>query len=149
MLYGIIIFFHIIVCVGLILVVLVQSGRGGGLSQSFSGAESIFGTKTNSFLTRSTTVFAVAFFITCLSLTFVSKQRSKSLLEGKNIKSTPAKAQEKKAPAAVPAEEKKEEAKPVQEDKKDVPPAVQENQAVEVKEQPVKEESKAQAETQK
>ena len=90
MLYGILIFFHIIVCVGLILVVLVQSGRGGGLSQSFSGAESIFGTKTNSFLTRSTTVFAVAFFITCLSLTFVSKQRSKSLLEGKNIKSTPA-----------------------------------------------------------
>ena len=147
MLYGIIIFFHIIVCVGLILVVLVQSGRGGGLSQSFSGAESIFGTKTNSFLTRSTTVFAVAFFITCLSLTFVSKQRSKSLLEGKNIKSTPAKAQDKKAPAA-PAEEKKEEAKPEQEEKKEAT-AVQENQAVEVKEQPVKEESKAQAETQK
>ena len=147
MLYGILIFFHIIVCVGLILVVLVQSGRGGGLSQSFSGAESIFGTKTNSFLTRSTTVFAVAFFITCLSLTFVSKQRSKSLLEGKNIKSTPAKAQDKKAPAA-PAEEKKEEAKPEQEEKKEAT-AVQENQAVEVKEQPVKEESKAQAETQK
>ena len=147
MLYGILIFFHIIVCVGLILVVLVQSGRGGGLSQSFSGAESIFGTKTNSFLTRSTTVFAVAFFITCLSLTFVSKQRSKSLLEGKNIKSTPAKAQDKKAPAA-PAEEKKEEAKPEQEEKKEAT-VVQENQAVEVKEQPVKEESKAQAETQK
>ena len=147
MLYGILIFFHIIVCVGLILVVLVQAGRGGGLSQSFSGAESIFGTKTNSFLTRSTTVFAVAFFITCLSLTFVSKQRSKSLLEGKNIKSTPAKAQDKKAPAA-PAEEKKEEAKPEQEEKKEAT-AVQENQAVEVKEQPVKEESKAQAETQK
>ena len=138
MLYGILIFFHIIVCVGLILVVLVQAGRGGGLSQSFSGAESIFGTKTNSFLTRSTTVFAVAFFITCLSLTFVSKQRSKSLLEGKNIKSTPAKAQDKKAPAA-PAEEKKEEAKPEQEEKKEAT-AVQENQAVEVKEQPVKEE---------
>ncbi len=141
MLYGILIFFHVIVCVGLILVVLVQAGRGGGLSQSFSGAESIFGTKTNSFLTRSTTVFAVAFFITCLSLTFVSKQRSKSLLEGKNIKSSPAKLQEKKAPAA-PVEEKKEEAKPEQEEKKEAT-AVQENQAVEVKEQPVKEESKA------
>ena len=148
MLYGIIIFFHIIVCVGLILVVLVQAGRGGGLAESFSGAESVFGTKTNAFLTRATTVFAVAFFITCLSLTFVSKQRFQSLLEGKNIKSSPAKVQEKKDPAA-PAEEKKEEPKPVQEDKKDVPPAVQENQAVEFKEQPVKEEPKAQAETQK
>ena len=110
MLYGTIIFFHILVCIGLILVVLVQAGRGGGLAESFSGAESILGTKTNAFLTKATTVFAVGFFITCLSLTFVSKQRSKSLLEGKNIKSTPAKAQEKKEPA-TPAEEKKEEPK--------------------------------------
>ena len=144
MLYGIIIFLHIVVCVGLILVVLVQSGRGGGLAESFTGAESILGTKTNAFLTKATTVFAVGFFITCLSLTFISKQRSKSLLEGKNIKSTPAKkVQEKKAPAA-PAEEKKEDPKPVQEEKKEEAPAVQKIQAVESKEQ-----TKAQAETQK
>ncbi len=129
MLYGTIIFFHIIVCVGLILVVLVQAGRGGGLAESFSGAESIFGTKTNAFLTKATTVFAVAFFITCLSLTFVSKQRSKSLLEGKNIKSSPAKAQEKKAPAAAPAEEKKEEPKQTaQEEKKEEAPVSSETQ---------------------
>ena len=107
MLYGTIIFFHILVCIGLILVVLVQAGRGGGLAESFSGAESILGTKTNAFLTKATTIFAVAFFITCLSLTFVSKQCSQSLLEGKNIKSSPAKkVQEKKEPA-TPAEGKR------------------------------------------
>ena len=148
MLYGTIIFFHILVCIGLILVVLVQAGRGGGLAESFSGAESILGTKTNAFLTKATTIFAVAFFITCLSLTFVSKQRSQSLLEGKNIKSSPAKkVQEKKEPA-TPAEGKKEDPKPAQEEKKDTP-AVQKNAAVESKEEPVKEEPKALPETQK
>lgn len=144
MLYGIIIFLHIAVCVGLILVVLVQSGRGGGLAESFTGAESILGTKTNAFLTKATTIFAVGFFITCLSLTFISKQRSQSLLEGKNIKSSPAKPQEKKAPAAAPAEDKKEEPKPVQEEKKDVPPVVQENISAESTEEP-----KVSSETQK
>lgn len=85
MFYGILIFIHVIVCIGLIGIVLIQAGRGGGLSESFSGAESIFGTKTNAFLTRATSIFAVIFFITCLSLAFLSKQRSKSLLEGKKI----------------------------------------------------------------
>ena len=85
MVYGILIGLHIIVCVGLIIIVLIQAGRGGGLAESFSGAESIFGTKTNAFLTKSTSVFAIIFFITCLSLAFVSKQRSQSLLEGKRL----------------------------------------------------------------
>ncbi len=92
MLYGILIAFHVIACVVLIGIVLVQAGRGGGLTETFSGAESIFGTKTNSFLTRATTVLAILFFVTCLSLAFISKQRSRSLLEGKRIpvKSVPA-----------------------------------------------------------
>lgn len=87
MFYGSLIFIHVIVCIGLIGIVLIQAGRGGGLSESFSGAESIFGTKTNALLTRATSIFAVIFFITCLSLAFLSKQRSKSLLEGKKIPS--------------------------------------------------------------
>ena len=87
MFYGILIFIHIVVSIGLIGIVLIQAGRGGGLSESFSGAESIFGTKTNALLTRATSIFAVIFFITCLSLAFLSKQRSKSLLEGKKIPS--------------------------------------------------------------
>lgn len=89
MLYGVLIFVHIIACVVLIAVVLIQAGRGGGLTDSFSSAESIFGTKTNSFLVRSTTTFAIIFFITCVSLAFVSKQRSRSLLEGKVIEKAP------------------------------------------------------------
>lgn len=87
MFYGILIFIHITVCIGLIIIVLIQAGRGGGLAESFSSAESIFGTKTNVLLTRATTVFAVIFFITCLSLAFLSKQRSKSLIKGQRLPS--------------------------------------------------------------
>lgn len=101
MVYGILTLIHVIVCIGLIGIVLIQAGRGGGLSETFSGAESIFGTKTNALLTRATSIFAVIFFITCLTLAFVSKQHSKSLIEGKKI-STKAKVQETK-PQEAPA----------------------------------------------
>ena len=71
---------HVIVCAGLITLVLIQRGRGGGLVDSFQGVESMFGTKTNAFLTRSTTVLSVVFFFTCLSLAILSVRQSKSLL---------------------------------------------------------------------
>ena len=71
---------HSIVCFGLIVIVLVQRGRGSGLVESFQGIESMFGTKTNVFLTRSTTVLSTLFFITCLSLAVLSLRQSKSLM---------------------------------------------------------------------
>ena len=79
--YGLIIGIHIIVCILLMGIVLIQSGRGGGLTGNFSSMESLFGTKTNSFLTRTTAVLAALFIITCLSLTLISTKRSKSLIE--------------------------------------------------------------------
>jgi len=71
---------HVMVCVGLIGLVLIQRGRGSGLVESFSGVESMFGTKTNEFLTRTTTILSVIFFITCLSLAVLSVRQSRSLL---------------------------------------------------------------------
>ncbi|HAJ56663.1 MAG TPA: preprotein translocase subunit SecG [Candidatus Omnitrophica bacterium] len=79
--FGFIITVHVIACALLILIVLVQQGRGGGLIDSLSSAESIFGTKTNTFLVKSTSILAVIFFITCLGLAFLSIQKSKSLIE--------------------------------------------------------------------
>jgi len=75
---------HVIICLGLITLVLIQRGRGGGLVEAFSGVESMFGTKTNAFLTRATTVLSTLFFITCLSLAILSARQSKSLM--RNIK---------------------------------------------------------------
>ncbi len=72
---------HVITCSLLILIVLVQQGKGGGLLDSLSSAESIFGTKTNTFLIKATSVLAVVFFISCLSLALLSVRKNKSLIE--------------------------------------------------------------------
>ncbi len=78
---GFIIVLHVIICILLIILVLIQSGRGGGLVDNLSNIESMFGTKTNAFLTKSTTVLSTLFFITCLSLAVLSLRQSRSLME--------------------------------------------------------------------
>jgi preprotein translocase subunit SecG len=103
---GIVITIHVIACVLLITIVLVQRGRGGGFVENLSSLETMFGTKTSVFLTTVTTYSAVAFFITCLSLAVMSVHKSRSLLQG--YKSVPVSSE--KAPA-VPASQ---EATPLQ-----------------------------------
>jgi len=101
---------HVIVCLGLITTVLIQRGRGGGLVESFAGVESMFGTKTSTFLTKATTTMSVLFFLTCIALAAMSVRQSKSLMrtvrpgaaaEAKTAAGVPAAAAE--APAAAPA----------------------------------------------
>jgi preprotein translocase subunit SecG len=88
---------HVIACIALIAIVLIQRGRGSGLVESFQGVESMFGPKTNTFLTRTTTVLSIVFFITCLSLALLSVRQSRSLM--RDIKNQAAKAQDQKAVA--------------------------------------------------
>lgn len=76
-----IITFHVIVCTLLIIIVLIQAGRGGGFIEGFSGMESIFGTKSNSLLTRTTAVLSILFFITCVSLAWLSAKQGQSLMK--------------------------------------------------------------------
>ena len=73
---------HVIVCIVLILVVLLQAGRGGGFSDMLGGGQpqSLFGTQTNAFMMRATEVCAVIFIVTSLSLAILSTQRGKSLV---------------------------------------------------------------------
>ena len=79
--FGIIIVIHSIICSLLIVIILVQRGRGGGLVESFSGLDSMFGTKTNTFLARATTVLATMFLFTCLTLAVISARQGKSLMQ--------------------------------------------------------------------
>ncbi|MCX5708060.1 MAG: preprotein translocase subunit SecG [Candidatus Omnitrophica bacterium] len=78
---------HVTVCIVLITLILIQRGRGGGFIESFSGLESMFGTKTSAFLSKATSVLAVMFFFTCLFLAFLSLKESKSLMRGVKPKS--------------------------------------------------------------
>ena len=82
---GFIIFIHTIVCILLMTIILMQSGRGGGLTEGFAAAESMFGAKTNIFMIRATTLLASLFLVTCLSLAILSTKKDKSLMSTKMI----------------------------------------------------------------
>ena len=74
------IFFHIIICMLLITIVLMQAGRRGGLTESMVAAESMFGAHTNVFMVKATTIFACLFIATSLILAFFSAKKEKSLM---------------------------------------------------------------------
>jgi preprotein translocase subunit SecG len=65
---------QIIICLGLIAVILLQSGKSAGLSGSIAGAsETFFGKKKgmDEFLAKITSVLAVAFFAISLIITLL------------------------------------------------------------------------------
>ncbi|HOD12746.1 MAG TPA: preprotein translocase subunit SecG [Candidatus Omnitrophota bacterium] len=78
--YTFVLIVHVLACLLLMAVVLMQSGRGGGLTEAFAAAESVFGPKTNVLLVRATTIIGIVFLVTSLSLAYLSAQRDKSLL---------------------------------------------------------------------
>lgn len=89
MLYGLIIALHIVVCAILIMLVLVQSDKGGGLAGSISGlggVNTVFGGMgTANVLTKTTTWFAIGFMCLCIVLDlFVARsstEQVKSILQ--------------------------------------------------------------------
>ncbi|MCX7981909.1 MAG: preprotein translocase subunit SecG [Syntrophales bacterium] len=74
---------HILVCIILILVVLLQAGRGANMGAVFGGSsQTIFGTSgPGTFLGKVTTVVAIIFMLTSLSLTYFSLQKGSPSLK--------------------------------------------------------------------
>lgn len=75
---------HITTCILLILVVLVQSGKGAEISTSLGGSsQTVFGSSGGAnFFTRFTSVMAAVFMTTSLLLTVMGSQTRKSIFEG-------------------------------------------------------------------
>lgn len=76
---------HVLVCFILILVILLQAGRGQGLTGPSFGSgnvDSLFGTRAADFLTKATSVAAICFLLTCIGLDYMEAQKSRSLLQG-------------------------------------------------------------------
>ncbi|MBN1353041.1 MAG: preprotein translocase subunit SecG [Candidatus Omnitrophica bacterium] len=90
MLYAIVVVVHVLACMILIAVILLQAGRGGGLSEAFGGDSShtIFGTKASVFLSRATVVAASVFIITCLLLGILTSRRGRSLIDMRGVQGT-------------------------------------------------------------
>ena len=96
---------HIIACLFLILVVLVQPGKSGGLG-AFTGAAAtqVFGGRgAGNFLTKTTWVTAAVFFLSSISLAYLSSSSDESL--AKRAEAAPAQSAKPThlgAPSAAP-----------------------------------------------
>ncbi len=74
---------HVIVSIALILIVLLQTGKGADMGAVFGGAgsQALFGnTGAATFLGKMTTAAAVIFMITSLTLAYISKSGGKSVV---------------------------------------------------------------------
>jgi preprotein translocase subunit SecG len=77
----VLIIIHIVVCVAMIMIVLLQTGKGADMGAAFGGgaSQTLFGSGgASTFLTKLTTVAAVVFMITSLALAYYSTNRAKS-----------------------------------------------------------------------
>jgi len=87
---------HVIICLFLIIVVLLQSGKAADLAGAFGGmgSQTVFGPRgTATFLSKATTVAASLFMVTALTLVIMENNRgggSGSVLENHRKAAAPA-----------------------------------------------------------
>jgi preprotein translocase subunit SecG len=82
--YTVLTILHFVVCVFLILVVLLQAGKGGGMGIAFGGggSQTVFGSSgAGNFLTRLTAICATIFFMNSLALAYLSSQSDSKRLQ--------------------------------------------------------------------
>lgn len=97
---------HVIACIFLILVVLLQAGKGGGMGIAFGGggSQTVFGSSgAGNFLTKLTAATAIVFIGTSLLLAHYASQQ-----DSKRLQVIAAKKAEKKAAEAEAAKKKAE-----------------------------------------
>ena len=103
--YTLIVILHVIVCVALILVILLQTGKGSDIGAVFGGGSSqtLFGsTGPTSFLSKLTAGAAIVFMLTSLFLAYFSGSRSSSSIMKSGAGAPPAQTMPA-PPAGVPA----------------------------------------------
>jgi preprotein translocase subunit SecG len=106
--YFLFLLIHILVCIFLIIVVLLQSGKAADLAGAFGGmgSQTAFGPRGSAtLLSKATTVSAVLFMLTSLSLSILATRSAglgTTVLESGSTKSAPARTQAPAAPASRP-----------------------------------------------
>ena len=109
---------HVIVCIALIMIVLLQTGKGADMGAAFGGGSSqtLFGsTGGSTFLGKMTTVAAVVFMLTSLGLAYLSGHGMKnSIMTDKKVPIEQKVAPVEPEKTAQPEPETSEPAKPIQ-----------------------------------
>jgi preprotein translocase subunit SecG len=85
----ILIIVHVIVSIALIMIVLLQTGKGADMGAAFGGgaSQTLFGsTGASTFLSKATTGAAIIFMLTSLALAYISSHRTTDSI----VQSTPA-----------------------------------------------------------
>lgn len=90
---------HYVVCVFLVIVILLQAGKGADMGAAFGGSsQTVFGSRgAATFLSKLTTGVAVVFLITSISLASIARNKSKSSILKTVAEPTPV-----EAPVATP-----------------------------------------------
>lgn len=105
---------HVIVCIALIIIVLLQTGKGAEMGAAFGGSsQTLFGSRgAATFLSKLTTTAAIIFMLTSLVLGYMSTRRtsmSGSVIDSvkvpKPAATAPATAPAQSAPATAPAQQ--------------------------------------------
>ncbi|MCK5426590.1 MAG: preprotein translocase subunit SecG [Thermodesulfovibrionia bacterium] len=81
--YTVIVVMHLIVCLFLIFIILIQSSKGAEMGAAFGGSsQTLFGSRgAATFLNKLTTIAAIAFMLTSLSLAVLSIKRGSIMPE--------------------------------------------------------------------
>jgi preprotein translocase subunit SecG len=92
---------HIIVCLALIFIVLLQTGRGAGIGAAFGGSsQTVFGSSgATPFLAKLTAAAAILFMVTSLALTILGHRGGSSVMQGAAPAGQTAPAEQPAAPA--------------------------------------------------
>jgi preprotein translocase subunit SecG len=96
---------HVLVCLFLIVVVLLQSGKAADLAGAFGGmgSQTAFGPRGSAtLLSKATTVSAIVFMLTSLSLSIMATRDTGS--GGTVLENAPAPATQQQAPPAQPGQ---------------------------------------------
>lgn len=99
---------HVMTCLLLITIVLLQSGKGAEISASLGGSsQTIFGSSGGAnFFTRLTSILAAIFFATSVGLTLIENKSRTSVVDSRAIPTaTTAPSNEAAAPSAPAASE--------------------------------------------
>lgn len=94
---------HIIACLGLVGLVLIQDSKGGGVFTSQASSNSVLGATGATTLAQTMTkIIATVFALTCITLSIMSARSEKSVVDSGALPATQAVSTET-APASAPS----------------------------------------------